>query len=55
MRVRIHKREIESKENEEKVASLTSKLDSLVKFLEEERSIRKKLQEEMDEKEKRLL
>lgn len=38
---------MEAKEAEARVKSMTQKLDSLVKFLEEERSLRKKVQAEV--------
>lgn len=47
-------KEKEAKEYEERCASMTQKVDSLVKFLEEERAIRKKAELERDELEREL-
>ena len=51
LKVDYARRDTEAKEGEERIKSMTQKLDSLVKFLEEERSMRKKVQGELREKE----
>ena len=48
----FYKRDTEAKDYQLRCESLTSKVDSLVKFLEEERALRKKAQEECELKDK---
>ena len=43
------------KEYENKCHSLTTKVDSLVKFLEEERSLRKKAESSLEQRDKKVI
>lgn len=50
----FYSRDKKAKEYEDKCTSLTSKVDSLVKFLEDERSLRKIAEQEAMKKDKKI-